>query len=119
LRFAADENFNGNILRAILQYLPALDILRIQDTAVAEGSDPAILEWAAREGRIILTHDVRTLPGFAFERVRAGQPMAGVIEVDDDARMGDILEDIVLLVEASTHTEWEDQVIYIPFPRGT
>jgi hypothetical protein len=34
--------------------------------------DDQLLVWLADEGRILLTHDVRTMPRFVYERVRAG-----------------------------------------------
>jgi predicted nuclease of predicted toxin-antitoxin system len=113
--FIADENFNHRILRAIHRRLPEIDIVRVQDTIGAGVDDPAILEWAAREQRIVLTHDVQTMPDFAFDRVRAGLPMPGVIEVDDTASLAAILEDIFLIATSSKDGEWEGQVLYIPF----
>jgi predicted nuclease of predicted toxin-antitoxin system len=61
LRFAADENFNNDIVRGLLRRKPNLDIVRVQDVGLAGADDPTILEWAAREGRILLTHDVSTI----------------------------------------------------------
>ncbi|MEI8131153.1 MAG: hypothetical protein WCG34_01890, partial [Leptolinea sp.] len=61
----------------------------------------SLLSWAAREGRILLTHDVKTMVGFAFERVDAGQTMPGIFEVDCDAPFGLVREDLTLLVECS------------------
>ena len=61
LRLAADENFNADIVRGLLRRLPDLDIVRVQDAGLSGADDSAVLEWAAREGRIVLTHDVSTL----------------------------------------------------------
>ncbi|MCX8049222.1 MAG: DUF5615 family PIN-like protein [Methylohalobius sp.] len=60
LCLAADENFNNDIVRALLRRRPDLDIVRLQDVGLSGASDPAVLEWAAREGRVLLTHDVTT-----------------------------------------------------------
>jgi len=61
MKLAADENFDNRILRGLLRRQPDLDVIRIQDTVVAGADDPAVLAWAAREGRILLTHDERTI----------------------------------------------------------
>jgi predicted nuclease of predicted toxin-antitoxin system len=114
LKLATDENFNGYILSGLLSRKPDLDIVRVQDTEMYESNDPDLLAWAAHEGRILLTHDVNTLTGFAYERVRTGQPMPGVFQVAQNASIGDVIEDILLLVEASFESEWEGQVRYIP-----
>jgi predicted nuclease of predicted toxin-antitoxin system len=76
-RFAADENFNNDILRGLLRKKPNLDIVRIQDTENSEQDDTTVLAWAARENRILLTHDIQTITGYAYQRVEAGLPMPG------------------------------------------
>ena len=85
----ADENFNNKILRGILRRNPDLDIQRIQDIPGLLGAEDAvILDLAAQDNRILLTHDVRTLAQFAFERVESGQRMPGVIEVSRSISIG-------------------------------
>ncbi len=70
LRFAADENFNNNIIRGLLRRQPELDIIRVQDVGLRGADDPTVLEWAAQEGRVLLTHDVATItPGFVTSPV--------------------------------------------------
>ena len=117
LRLCADENFNNNILRGLLRRMPSLDIVRIQDMGLSGIDDISLLAWAAKEERIVLTHDVRTMVGFAFARIDDGQPMPGIFEVDFDAPMGLVLEDLTLLLECSLDQEWEGQVIYLPLRR--
>jgi hypothetical protein len=114
LRLAADENFNNDILRGLLRRQPELDIIRIQDVGLAGADDPTVLESAAQEGRVLLTHDVSTITKYAYERVRAGQPMPGVFEVSRAVPVGRAVEDILLLAECSLDTEWEGQIRYLP-----
>ncbi len=114
IRFAADENFNGRIVRGLQRVEPELDIVRIQDTPLIHASDPEILEWAAAEGRVLLTHDVSTVTRFAYDRVRAGQRMAGVVEVSTKMTIGRAIDEIQLLAGASTPGECEGQVMYLP-----
>jgi predicted nuclease of predicted toxin-antitoxin system len=73
LRLAADENFNNNIVRGLLRRYPNLDIIRIQDVGLSGADDPTVLEWAAQEERILLTHDVSTITRYAYERTGSGQ----------------------------------------------
>lgn len=51
--------------------LPGLDLVRVQDAGLSGALDPDVLEWAAREKRVLLTHDFDTLIGRAWARVRA------------------------------------------------
>lgn len=114
LRLAADENFNNDILRGVLRRNAATDIVRIQDAGLSGADDPKILEWAAQEGRVLLTHDVATITRYAYERVRDGKPMPGVFEVGRGVPIGRAIEDILLLAEYSLDGEWEGQVYYLP-----
>src|SRR5205823_8770765 len=79
LRFLADENFQRVIVRGVLRELPDLDILRAQDIDLGGIDDPGILTWAARQGRILLTHDAKTIPRFAYDRIERGELMTGVL----------------------------------------
>lgn len=61
LKLATDENFNNNILRGLLRRRPDLDIIRVQDAGLSGADDPTVLDWAANEGRVLLTHDAATI----------------------------------------------------------
>jgi len=114
LRFAADENFNMHIVNGVLRQLPDVDILRVQDAGLQGVNDPAVLEWAASEGRILLTHDANTITAFAYERIARGLPMLGVFEVSLRVPIIIAIEEILLLAECSVAGEWEGQVNYLP-----
>jgi len=114
LQFAADENFNNDIVRGVRRRNPAIDIVRIQDARLSATDDPTILEWAAQNGRVLLTHDVATMTRYAYDRVREGKSMPGVFEVGRHVRIGVAIEEIVLLAECSLDGEWEGQVRYLP-----
>ena len=113
-RFLADENFNNDILRGLLRQMPDLDIIRVQDVNLSSADDPDVLEWAAKEGRVLLTHDITTMASFAYDRVGANQPMPGVLEVSRSFRTGPAIESILLMIAASFESEWEGQVRYLP-----
>jgi hypothetical protein len=114
LRFAADENFNNDIVRGVRRRNPAVDIVRVQDAGLSATDDPAILEWAVQSGRIVLTHDVATMTRYAYDRVREGKPMPGVFEVGRHVPIAVAIEEIVLLAECSLDDEWQGQVRYLP-----
>lgn len=114
LRLGADENFNNNIIRGLIRRKPDIDIVRVQDVGLSGAGDPEVLEWAARQGRVLVTHDVSTVSKHAYERVATAQRMAGVFEVSTSLAVGDAIEDLLLIVECSLEGEWEGQVRYLP-----
>src|SRR5918911_2190684 len=114
IRLAADENFNNDIVRGVRRRCPAVDIVRVQDAGLSSADDPAVLEWAAQTGRVLLTHDVATMTRYAYDRVREGKPMPGVFEVGRHVPIGVAIDEILLLAEWSLTGEWEGQVRYLP-----
>jgi len=73
-----------------------------------------VLQWAASIDRVLLTHDVRTMTRFAFDRVAAGLAMPGVFEVRRGSAMAEVIDDIILIATCSEEGEWEGQVRYLP-----
>ncbi len=114
IRLAADENFNNDIVRGLTRRLPEVNVVRVQDVGLRGADDPKILEWAARDDRILLTHDVTAMTRYAFDRVGAGQAMPGVVEVPRSMSIGRVIEDLTLFFGCSRAGEWEDQVLYLP-----
>ncbi|MEX0718475.1 MAG: DUF5615 family PIN-like protein [Planctomycetaceae bacterium] len=114
VRFAADENFNNDIVRGLLRRTADVDIVRVQDAGLSGADDAAVLEWAAQEERVLLTHDAATITRFAYERVRTGQPMPGVFEVSRHVSVGSAIDDLLLIAECSLDDEWEGQIRYLP-----
>mgnify|MGYP001254179214 CR=1 FL=1 len=114
LKLVSDENFDGDILRGLYRRRPDLDVVRVQDVGLSATSDPDILEWAAIEGRIVLTHDRDTMPNFAYDRVRAGQLMPGVFLVSDLMPLGQAIDEILLAIECLPPEECKDVVRFFP-----
>ncbi|MEO0809000.1 MAG: DUF5615 family PIN-like protein, partial [Cyanobacteria bacterium J06643_4] len=58
IKFLADENFNNQIVRGVLLKEPSIDMARVQDVGLSGINDPNVLSWAAKQNRVVLTHDV-------------------------------------------------------------
>jgi hypothetical protein len=114
LRFAADENFNNAIVRGLFRRKPQLDLVRVQDAGLSGADDQTVLEWAAAEGRALLTHDVSTMTRYASERIASGQAVPGVFEVGPHVPIATAIEDLLILTECSLDGEWDNQIRYLP-----
>ena len=114
LRLLADENFNGDIVRGLWLRHSAIDLVRVQDIGLTGAGDQGLLEWAAENQRIILTHDRATMPDFAVERQASGEKMAGVFILNDRFPVGQAIEEISLIAACSEQTEWIDRIVYLP-----
>jgi len=114
MHLLADENFHNDVLRGLLRANPELDIIRVQDTEIYQAADPIVLAWAAKENRILLTHDVQTMTKYANQRILAGEYMPGVLEVAAEASIGQVIEEILVVIGASEPDELENRIIFIP-----
>ena len=101
IAFLADEDFDNDIVRGVLLRLSDLDMVCVQDVSLLGESDPVVLEWAAREKRVLLTHDIRTMRRYAYLRLEAGLPMPGVFVVPQSLPVGQAINEVLLLAECS------------------
>jgi len=114
LRLLIDQNLNHRILRGLRRAVPSLDCVLAQNAGLSAAPDPEVLAWAASQGYILVSHDLKTIPKFAYERVRLGQPMPGIIAVPDDLSIGQAITELQLIVECCSPTELENRVFYLP-----
>ena len=114
LRLVSDEDFNGDVVRGLLKRQPDLDVVRVQDVGLRSADDPTILAWAAAEGRIVLTHDRATMPKYAYERVRSGERMPGMIVIRNKPPFALMIDEILMAAICSSMAEWEDRVEFLP-----
>lgn len=114
LRLVSDENFNGDIVRGLFRRLPHLELVRVQDVGLMQTPDADILEWAASQERVLLSHDVSTVPPAAYQRISAGKPMPGVFIVPDRMPISEAIDEVLFLSEDVEPNEWKDQVLFLP-----
>lgn len=113
-RLAADENFNNDVLRGLRRRGLHVDVVRVQDVGLSGAPDPAILRWAAREVRLLLTHDLATMTVHAYRLVADGEAMAGVLQVPRSLPMARVLDDLQIVVECGRPDDWAGVVRYRP-----
>ncbi len=114
IRFAADENFNGKIVRGLVRQVPEIDLVRVQDVGLAGVDDAAVLQWAAGEARVLLSHDVSTMTRWAIERVEAGHRMPGLVQVSWRLPVGQAVAELALLARAGIPEDFADQIYFLP-----
>ena len=114
IRFLADEDIKHQIYSGVRRRLPELDIIRVQDVGLRTFRDERVLEFAAEENRILLTHDVSTMRAPAVARLMAGKPMPGVFEISQDLPIGRAVDEIVMIAECSRDDEWVGMIQFLP-----
>lgn len=115
MKLLTDEHIPPALARGIRRALGEVDVLELRHTDLLGAGDPEVLDFAAREGRILITRDASTIPEFAFKRLEQGKLMPGVFIWRRRAALGLVLEDLILTLQASEAEEWRGRVVYLPF----
>lgn len=114
LRLLTDEDVHDDIIRGLRRREPSLDIVRALDVGLYHTPDPDILAWAASQNRILVTGDLNTMVGFAWNRVRLGETMPGVLALLENIGAGRVIDDILLVALCFPPEEMKDQVLFLP-----
>jgi hypothetical protein len=112
-RFLADVNFNQKIVAGLLRREPQVDFELPQNVIPEKMEDPEVLKPGAARGRVIVTHDVRTMPDH-FSDFVVGQPCPGMILVPKKMPIGAAIEDLLLIWQVSEAKEWINQMRRLP-----
>lgn len=115
-KFLTDEDFDNRILRGFVRlYSSSLDIVRVQDVGLSGTDDPSVLAWAAQEERILLTHDLKTMPQHVAKAFSSGQSTAGVIVVQQSTPIGEAIQNIRFIAENCSPEEMKTRmIVYLP-----
>ena len=114
LRVLLDHDVKSAIQRGLKRKLPDLDLITAFEAGIFTKPDPEVLQWAAENGRIVITHDSNTMSKHAFERVHAGLPLHGVFIIKQKAPLALVLDHLTLLISCTTNEEWENIVLFLP-----
>ncbi|MFN0088534.1 MAG: DUF5615 family PIN-like protein [Blastocatellia bacterium] len=109
-----DQNFNQIILRGLRARVQDLDAITAYEAGLSAASDPALLARAAREGRLLVTHDHHTMPDQVAERIAAGEKVSGVLLVSRKLPVGQVIDDLEIIVLCSQENDWENVIRRLP-----
>jgi len=113
LRFQADADLNQVIVLGLLRREPAVDFKTATEADLEGVPDPDVLALAAAEGRILVSHDLRSMPDhFATFVQTATSP--GVFLIPQHLPVAVALEELLLLWSATEPSEWINQIVWLP-----
>src|SRR6476646_2299879 len=104
MKFHLDENVDPAIAAGLRRR--GIDVTTTEDAGLLHAPDPAHIEYAVREGRVIVTQDKHFLVA-----ARAGIHHLGIIYCKQQSRsIGEMIEFIVLVDACSSSEEMVDHV---------
>lgn len=117
LRLLADVSLNHHLLTACKRRSNTIDFLSAHKARIEGLSHLELLHFAAEEDRILVTHDIHVLPAQFTQFLASGAFSPGVFLVYPQTPIADVTSWLVLASEAMEYTEWQDQILEIPFLR--
>jgi hypothetical protein len=112
-RLLADANLNVAIVTGVIRHHPGIDFKRAEEVPLQSLSDPAVLAAAAEDDRVLVSHDVRSLPHHLRQFVRENES-PGVIVTPQRLRIGSAIENLLLICEAYDPKDLANRVCLLP-----
>lgn len=112
-KFQADADLHFDIVAGVLRREPAVDFQNAQEVLAESLSDSIVLGRAAAEDRIVVSHDVSTMPA-EFAAFRAERHSPGLFLLPQSVPVGRAIEDILLIWATSDAHEWRDRITWLP-----
>jgi hypothetical protein len=112
-RFQADADFNHKVVVGLRRRELSVDFLSAREGGVVGFSAPDVLAIAAGAGRILVSHDRKTMPSH-FARFRETRSSPGLIIVSQDLDIGAAMEELLLIWLATDAEEWVERVGFVP-----
>lgn len=113
IRFQADADLNQHIIQAVRRRQPAIDFQTADEAGIRGLPDSDVLAAAAREGRILVSHDFHTMPAH-FADFIATQHSPGVFLLSQDWPIRAAAEELLMIWETSEAEEWADFIQWLP-----
>lgn len=113
VRFQADADLDGRVLRGLRRTEPGADIRTAADAGLAGLEDSEVLKIAADSGRILVSQDRRTMPSH-FDLYVAGAQSPGVILLREAIPISTAVEELALIWNVSEAAEWINRLVWIP-----
>jgi hypothetical protein len=114
VRFQADADLRQAIVAGVMRRQPDLDFQSANEAQLEGIKDPDVLAIAARDGRVLVTHDRKTMPT-EFGKFISAQASSGVLILSQSRPISEAIDAIILIWEASTAEEWVNQIMTFPF----
>ena len=113
VQFQADADLNQAILTGVIRRQPNINFQTATEADLAGLRDSDVLALSARQQRILVTHDRRTMPT-EFAEFIVGNQSSGVLIVSRKTALETVIEELILIWLASTAEEWINRIAKIP-----
>lgn len=113
IRFQADNDLNQNIVKALRRVEPSINFQTAHAANLRGVPDPEVLAYAAKESRVLVSHDITTMPRHFGEFIQSADS-AGVLIALQESPIMTVVEDLLLLWMAEEAEDWINRIRILP-----
>ncbi len=113
VRFQADADLNLAIVKATLRREPDIDFQTAHVAGLSGLYDRDVLALAAQAGRLLITHDRKTMPRHFADFIMQ-KTSSGLLVVSQKLPIRVVVDDLLLIWETSDAEEWINQIQSLP-----
>jgi Domain of unknown function (DUF5615) len=113
VKFLADADLNQDVVKGVLRREPAIDFRTAVSAGLRSLSDLEVLAFAASEGRVLVSHDRKTMPR-AFAEWLTAKSTPGVFIVSQNTDLLAAIEALLLVWAVSDAEEWVNRICTLP-----
>jgi hypothetical protein len=111
-----DENVDIIYLNQIRRRNPNIVVRAVGSIAAPEKGtlDPEILKWCETKQFVLVTNNRKSMPLHLSDHLAAGRHIPGIITLSRTMSIGEIIEELIFLAEASLEEDFLDQIKHMP-----
>lgn len=113
VRFLADADLNQAILQGTIRRELSIDFQTAHGAGLSGLSDPEVLAIASDDGRVLVTHDQKTMPTHFGEFIIT-HTSPGVLVVPQHFPISSAIEELILIWSVTEAEEWVNRICYLP-----
>ena len=113
IRFQADADLDEDIVTGLLRREPGIDFQTASEAGFQAIDDKNVLARAAAEGRLLVSHDRKTMPRH-FADFILRKESSGLLIVSQKTTTVAAIEELLLIWTASDAEEWINRIAVIP-----
>jgi len=113
VRYQADADLNQAIVTGVLRREPKIDFQAAFAAGLEGVKDPDVLVIASQQGRILVSHDRKTMPS-EFATFITSNQSSGIIIVSRKVPIEVVIGELLLIWAASSPQEWVNRIAKLP-----
>jgi len=114
IRFQADYDLRVAIVEGVRRAEPTIDFRTAHDAGFFGLGDPEVLRRCAQDGRVIVSHDCRTMPAHFRDHLAMGATSPGLIVIPQSCPIGIAVENLLLVWSVFDSCELANRTYHVP-----